>query len=128
MLFGEGVGCRLFFTDTLACPSASSFNGSSAHGCSCLLEAANLTNSVSFKRTARGNRVSLVARSMGPVESNSLTGNGVGVGDFDADPLSLNQVSSQKNGAKSAQNGMLAYLMALLGLIFLQVWISFETC
>ncbi|KAG0575333.1 hypothetical protein KC19_VG337700 [Ceratodon purpureus] len=91
-------------TCSTALTSLRSVHGTSTHGYSRLMETAHLTSSLSFKRTARGNQVPLVARSMGSVESDSLTGNGIGVKGFDADPVSLNQVSSQRNGAKSGQS------------------------
>jgi Ethanolamine utilization protein EutJ (predicted chaperonin) len=96
-------------------------HGTSTHGYCRVMET---TNSLSLKRTALGNRVPLVARSRGPVESDSRTGNGAGVEDFDADPVSLNQVSSQKNTSRSEQNGMLAYVMSMSVEPWVNIWFT----
>lgn len=80
-----------------------SFRGT--YGYARLMETSNLMSALSVKRTARDGQVPLVAKSMGPVEADTLIENGAGVDDFDADPLSLNEVPRQRKGSKAAPNG-----------------------
>nr|CAJ00559.1 exopolyphosphatase [Physcomitrium patens] len=85
--------------------SLRSFHGISTHRFSRLIETGNITSSISVKHTAGSNQAPLLAKVVGSAGTESLVGNGVDVEDFDVDSLSLNQVSSQKNGSTSAQNG-----------------------
>lgn len=82
------------------------------------MKTGNFSSSISLKRTARNNQAPLFAKIVGSAEADRLTENGIGVEDLDADPLSLNQVSSRKNGSKSAQKGMSANLIRIFSLLF----------
>jgi len=69
------------------------------------METSNLANSLAFKRTARDSQAPVLAKSMRPVEADTFIENGAGVDDFDADPLSLNEVPRQRKSSKAAPNG-----------------------
>ena len=100
-----------------ALTSLRSVHVASVHGYARLIVTANLINSLSYQRTARGSPAPLVAKNMGPVESVSLTENGADMEDFDGDELSFNELSSRKKGFKFEQNGMSAHLMLIPGLV-----------